>query len=137
MRSGDPFGAHLLGHGVVLEFGPTRRPQSRSLAWNDARKGHQGELQLSRHPESPQLFVGKLEGGAEGLEYELIVDGARAVDPYARALPHGVQGPAQVVAVPARQNAKRRVDLDRAKCFTSFPWGHPRRKAVLLRRRSA
>lgn len=53
-----------------------------------------------------------------GTLYDFRIDGQLAVDPYARALPFGVHGPAQVTApLPPRKHDKRGIDLDRNQVF--------------------
>ena len=64
------------------------------------------------------IFSGFVSGLAPGSWYDFRVDGQLAVDPYARALPHGVYGPAQVSpTLPARKHPKRAIDLDGNEVF--------------------
>jgi len=100
----------------------------RFLAWSDhARaisvvlyaqpKQIAGELPLNQHGETG-FFSGFVPGLAPGNLYDFRIDGQLAVDPYARALPHGVHGPAQVSpALPPRKHPKRGIDLDRNEVF--------------------
>lgn len=48
--------------------------------------------------EGDELFVGHFPDVAEGALYLFVLDGTETPDPYARALPFGVHGPARVVA---------------------------------------
>jgi maltooligosyltrehalose trehalohydrolase len=70
------------------------------------------EIALGRSDE-PDTFVSLVRGLRAGALYDFRLDGKIAVDPYARSLPFGVHGPAQV-APPLRPRAfgKRRVELD-------------------------
>jgi len=64
------------------------------------------------------LFYAFVPGLVPGALYDFRVDGQLAVDPYARALPHGVRGPAQVVGtLPARRHSKRAILLERNEVF--------------------
>ena len=110
MRMAAQLGAHLAGNAVFFAIW-SDKARAISVAWCDGERA--GHLPLSLHPEVPHTFVGRLEGASEGLQYQLLVDGKAAVDPYARALPDGVHGRAQVVSVPVRRQPKRAVDLDR------------------------
>jgi maltooligosyltrehalose trehalohydrolase len=70
------------------------------------------EIALGRSDE-PHTFVSVVRDVGAGALYDFRLDGKLAVDPYARSLPFGVHGPAQV-ALPLRPRAfgKRRVELD-------------------------
>jgi maltooligosyltrehalose trehalohydrolase len=70
------------------------------------------EIALVRS-EEPHTFVTVVRDVRAGALYDFRVDGRIAVDPYARSLPFGVHGPAQVVAPLRRRTCgKRRVELD-------------------------
>src|SRR5579872_4705653 len=70
------------------------------------------EIALGRGDE-PHTFVGLIRGLRAGALYDFRLDGKTAVDPYARRLPFGVHGPAQV-ALPLRPPfGKRPIELDR------------------------
>ena len=89
-----------------------------AIRWTDERTGRQGELRLDSDPSNPHLRVGFAPGVGAGALYEVLLDGKPAVDPYARALPRGVHGPAQIVATPQRgQHPKRRIELARGEVF--------------------
>jgi maltooligosyltrehalose trehalohydrolase len=64
-------------------------------------------------------FFSELAAGlAPGTLYDFRIDGQVAVDPYARALPFGVHGPARVsAALPARKHPKRAIELDGNEVF--------------------
>jgi maltooligosyltrehalose trehalohydrolase len=56
---------------------------------------------IATHPLKPQgdgLFMAEVPGVGHGSLYDLLVDGKRVPDPYARFLPQGVHGPAMVIA---------------------------------------
>ena len=75
------------------------------------------ELKLDPRADSG-FFSGFVPGLEPGCLYDFRIDGQLAVDPYARALPYGVHGPARVSpAIRARQHAKRAIDLDRNQVF--------------------
>jgi len=64
------------------------------------------------------FFSAFIRGLAPGALYDFRIDGKLAVDPYARALPYGVHGPAQVVGeLPAREHPRRGINLDRNEVF--------------------
>ena len=61
---------------------------------------------LPLEPEGDGLFGGRFPGVAAGALYKFVLDGREWPDPYARFLPFGVHGPAEVVArVRARPRA--------------------------------
>ena len=75
------------------------------------------EIALERDPETDifQGFVAELRAGAL---YDFRLDGVIAVDPYARALPFGVRGPARVEApLGPRAFPGRHVELDGSDVF--------------------
>jgi len=75
------------------------------------------ELALTQQDGSGH-FSGFVEGLGPGSLYDFRIDGQIVVDPYARALPYGVHGPAQVpAALPPRKHPKRAIDLDRNEVF--------------------
>jgi maltooligosyltrehalose trehalohydrolase len=70
------------------------------------------EVPLGR-AEEPHTFVTVVRDVRAGALYDFRLDGQIAVDPYARSLPFGVHGPAEVVApLRRRASAKRRIELD-------------------------
>ena len=75
------------------------------------------EVPLARRAE-PEFFGAFVPGVRAGAWYDFRVDGQIAVDPYARSLPLGVHGPAQVVSPLAPQShGRRRIDLDANEVF--------------------
>ena len=70
------------------------------------------EIALGRGQE-PHTFVTLVRQVRPGTLYDFKLDGRTAVDPYARCLPFGVHGPAQVTSAPVpRKFPKRQVALD-------------------------
>jgi maltooligosyltrehalose trehalohydrolase len=87
-----------------------------AIRWNDA--GRTGDLPLASGPENPHLWLGFQPDLPIGAFYQILLADRALVDPYARSLPHGVHGLAQVVAPPPRgQHPKRRIDLARGEVF--------------------
>jgi len=75
------------------------------------------EVPLSQHGDSG-FFSAFVPGLHPGSLYGFRVDGQLATDPYARWLPHGVHGPAEIpVALPPRAHPKRAIDLARNQVF--------------------
>jgi maltooligosyltrehalose trehalohydrolase len=75
------------------------------------------EVALERDAQTDifQGFVAELQAGAL---YDFRLDGVVAVDPYARALPFGVRGPARVeAALAGRAFPGRRIELDGSDVF--------------------
>ncbi len=113
-------GAHL---GAELSAGGVRFSawsdvaRALSVVLYDAPGRVARELPLAATAEAHffSAFVADLGPGAL---YDFRVDARLAVDPYARSLPFGVHGPAQVVAPLAeRRFPKRRIELDRGEVF--------------------
>lgn len=113
---GPALGARLEAEGV------------RFTAWSDhARRVsvvlYERPGQISREVELPPLgetgtFTAHVAGVLSGALYDFRIDEAIAVDPYARALPFGVNGPARVVsAMSPPANSKRAIDLDGSEVF--------------------
>jgi maltooligosyltrehalose trehalohydrolase len=112
----SPLGAHAEAGGV------------RFTAWSDHARAISvvlyaqpqqiaAEFALTQHADTG-FFSGFVPGLEPGSLYDFRIDGQLAVDPYARALPHGVHGPAQVSpALPTRKHAKRGIDLDNNEVF--------------------
>ncbi len=72
-------------------------------------------LANTREPHFFSVFIDSLGAGAL---YDFRVDERVAVDPFARALPFGVHGPAQVpTPLEARRYPKRRIELDEHEVF--------------------
>ena len=114
---------------VELSLGAQATPEGvRFAAWSDharsvsvvlyAAPGQiSAEVPLDPHGDSG-FFSGFVDGVQAGSLYDFRIDGELAVDPYARALPHGVHGPAQISSpLPARVHPKRGIDLDRYQVF--------------------
>lgn len=84
-----------------------------SIRWYNVHSGAQADLPLVPGEDEPHCFEGFVPGLPPGSAYEVFVGGARAVDPYARSLPQGVHGAAEVAAsLRQRVAPKRRIDLD-------------------------
>ncbi|MEI9938943.1 MAG: alpha-amylase family glycosyl hydrolase [Pseudomonadota bacterium] len=116
LAEGASLGAHVESRGV------------RFRAWSD----HAREVSVVIYAEPGRIaleipLVPQAEAGffssfvsdlPPGSLYDFRIDGQLAVDPYARALPYGVYGPAQVlVTLPPRNHPKRRIDFDRNEVF--------------------
>jgi maltooligosyltrehalose trehalohydrolase len=109
--------------GARLEAGGVR-----FWAWSDAARSlsvvlYEAPGQIAREvplaEASEAHFFGAFVAclGAGSL-YDFRVDGRITVDPFARALPFGVHGPAQVTASPSeRRFPKRRIELDANEVF--------------------
>ncbi len=88
-----------------------------SIRWRDT-SGASGVLPLAEDPSHPHLWLGFQPGLLVGASYEVLVGDRGAVGPYARSLPTGVHGPAQIIAPLKRgQHGKRRIDLRRGEVF--------------------
>jgi len=75
------------------------------------------EVELAAQAE-PGFFSAIVADRGAGTLYDFRIDGQLAVDPYARALPHGVHGPAQVVGeFPQLEHPRRGINLDRNEVF--------------------
>ena len=85
------------------------------IRWRDEKTGRRGEVQLtSRTPHTYEAFV---PDAGPGTLYEVLVDGISCVDPFARSLPHGIHGPAEVAALPQLAHPKRAIELARGEVF--------------------
>src|SRR5450432_3357083 len=86
--------------------------------WVDERAGEEGEIALVPRGDEAHVYEAFAEGVGTGVLYEVLIDGSRAVDPYARSLPRGVHGLAEVVSPPLpRAHPKRGIDLRRGEVF--------------------
>lgn len=117
----NPTSPHRLG--AHPELGGVRftawsdRAATISAVIYDAPTQVRTELELEAGGESG-LFTLLARGLEPGCLYDFRVDGQIAVDPYARALPYGVHGPARVpTALPAREHPKRALNLDHNPVF--------------------
>jgi maltooligosyltrehalose trehalohydrolase len=100
----------------------------RFLAWSDQARAISVVLYADPQQISTELPLDQLDGNGlfcgfvpelpTGSSYNFRIDGRLAVDPYARALPHGVHGPAQVSPpIAAPKHPKRAIELDRNEVF--------------------
>lgn len=110
---GLPLGAFAEAAGVRFAAWSDRASRISVLLY-DRQTKESAEVELTRL-DSSGIFAGFVENLAPGARYDFKVDGQIAVDPYARSLPSGVHGPAQVTS-PLRRAAhpKCAVDLDGA-----------------------
>jgi maltooligosyltrehalose trehalohydrolase len=69
---------------------------------------------LALRPLGDGWFEEHVAGVGPGALYKLVLDGRELPDPYARFLPFGVHGPAEVIARAAPRERTRAVQLDRA-----------------------
>jgi maltooligosyltrehalose trehalohydrolase len=113
MNEGRPFrlGAHVEGDGV--RFAAFADASQCSVALTSADGAAETTLSMAGSTDGYfELFVPGLGAGAR---YWFVVDGKRLPDPYARSLPEGVHGPAEVVttsfvfehALPSRSLAEK------------------------------
>jgi len=109
-------GAHAEAGGVRFAVW-SDQARSVSLVLYAEPKQIMAEIPLTPEQEAG-VFSGFVSGLAPGCWYDFRVDGHLAVDPYARALPNGVCGPAQVSPPPpARKHPKRAIDFDSNQVF--------------------
>ncbi|HEY5377352.1 MAG TPA: malto-oligosyltrehalose trehalohydrolase [Polyangiaceae bacterium] len=108
---GAPLGAWCEATGVRFAAW-TDKAREVSVVLYDRPGQPSREVALGRS-EEPHTFVALVREVRAGALYDFRLDGEIAVDPYARSLPFGVHGPAQVVApLRGRVSKKRRVELD-------------------------
>lgn len=88
-------GAHLDRTGTTFVVFATAASDVRVRLFDDARAPVRTE---SLEPQSDGWFMCRVEGVGAGTLYTFVLDGAEVPDPYARALPFGVHGPARVLA---------------------------------------
>lgn len=108
-RSGDDLGATFTGRATRFRLPSTARELSVVLV---DRPGPGGVRPLAREDGA---FVGELHDVGPGDRYRLRLDGRDIPDPFARFLPEGVHGPAEVVAPMGRSVARRPIPLSRAR----------------------
>ncbi|WP_146655638.1 malto-oligosyltrehalose trehalohydrolase [Labilithrix luteola] len=98
-------GARLEAGGTTFTVWATRAKRVEVRFFDEARR----VLRTERlEPQADHVFVGHFGDVREGALYLFVLDGVETPDPYARALPFGVHGPARVVA-DAREPALRHV----------------------------
>ncbi len=91
---GAALGAHLVERGTRFSAFATGATSCAVRLFDEARRP------LSTHvmqAAGDDVFSCTLEGVAEGTLYKLVLDDRELPDPYARSLPFGVHGPAQVL----------------------------------------
>jgi maltooligosyltrehalose trehalohydrolase len=88
-----------------------------TIRWQDGKSQRSGELELARASTQAPIFSALLPGAGAGTTYEVLVDGRRCVDPYARSLPNGVHGAAEVAELPRKPTQKRQIVLERGEVF--------------------
>ncbi|MEO7037182.1 MAG: malto-oligosyltrehalose trehalohydrolase [Polyangiaceae bacterium] len=113
---------HLLGarsEGTGTHFGVwSDKAREVRLRWTDPTTSATREVDLSSSPTNSRVYEVVAEQVRPGMLYEFLLDGVSAVDPYARSLPGGVHGPAEVVApLKIRVHEKRAIKLDRGEVF--------------------
>jgi maltooligosyltrehalose trehalohydrolase len=86
-------GAHV--HGDGAHFAAFTDAGSCTLRFYDERDAPLRDVALE--PLGDGYFAGDVAGVKHGAHYRFVVGGRALPDPYARALPHGVHGPAMVV----------------------------------------
>jgi len=91
------------------------------IRWSDEKAGHRGEQLLTKT--EPNVFEGFIAGVKPGTSYDVVLDGTSRVDPFARSLPHGVHGPAEVVERPRKAEGKRLIQLERGEVFYELHLG--------------
>ena len=87
------------------------------VRWSEEATGRRGEFLLSKSSSEPQLHEGFSADAQPGTRYELLLDGVSCVDPFARSLPRGVHGPAEVAELPRKVQDKRAIELERGEVF--------------------
>lgn len=93
-RSRVELGAHVEPDGV--RFGVFAQADRSAIEFVDMHGEAISRLELE--PSGDGLFSGFSPGTGPGARYFVLVNGKRLPDPYARCLPRGVHGPAEVVA---------------------------------------
>ncbi|HEY2406734.1 MAG TPA: alpha-amylase family glycosyl hydrolase, partial [Polyangiaceae bacterium] len=108
LSAAPPLGAHLLASGAEFSLWSDKaREASLVLYGPDARVR---ELPLASHGNG--VFSTIVSPYQPGTSYDFRIDGSVVPDPYARFLPDGVHGPAEIwPALPPRIHGKRVVDL--------------------------
>jgi maltooligosyltrehalose trehalohydrolase len=92
----------------------TDRAREVKIRWTDTAGG--GEALLTRSGDD-HLYEGFVAGVTAGTKYEVLIDGVSCVDPFARSLPYGVHGPAEVAAPPREVTGKRAIVLEQGEVF--------------------
>ncbi|HKO53536.1 MAG TPA: alpha-amylase family glycosyl hydrolase [Polyangiaceae bacterium] len=88
----------------------TDKAREVKIRWNDAKT--RGEVCLAQSSNA-HVYESFIAGLAPGTSYEVLLDGVPCVDPFARSLPHGVHGPAEVAELPRPPKKKRPIELER------------------------
>ncbi len=113
---GGSLGAHAEPGGVRFTAWSDHARAVSVVIYGDAERVLR-EMPLEQHTEAG-FFTGFVPELGPGSLYDFRIDGQLAVDPYARSLPYGVHGPAQVVgALPPAKHPRRGIDLDRNEVF--------------------
>jgi maltooligosyltrehalose trehalohydrolase len=92
----------------------TDRAREVKIRWSNGSTG--GVVPLIKDSTEP-IYEGHIPGVLPGTSYEVLLDGVACVDPYARSLPNGVHGPAEVAEPPRKPTNKRAIDLERGEVF--------------------
>jgi maltooligosyltrehalose trehalohydrolase len=87
------------------------------IRWSPEKGQQGGEVLLTKDTTEPHIYEGFIGGVAPGASYEVLINGVACVDPFARSLPLGVHGAAEVAQLPVRTKDKRAIDLERGEVF--------------------
>ena len=87
------------------------------IRWRNEVARQCGDFRLTRDSSDQPFHGGFIAGVEPGSSYEVLVDGVSCVDPFARSLPRGVHGPAEVAELPREPKGKRAIDLERGEVF--------------------
>ncbi|MET0790757.1 MAG: alpha-amylase family glycosyl hydrolase [Polyangiaceae bacterium] len=82
------------------------------IRWVDT-EGRSGELSLFVASPGTHVYEGYAADVGPGAAYEVLIDGASCVDPFARSLPRGVHGAAEVPEPLRTPRGKRAIELER------------------------
>ncbi|HET7541502.1 MAG TPA: alpha-amylase family glycosyl hydrolase [Polyangiaceae bacterium] len=115
-QGSTPLGAQAEAGGVRFSAWSDRARAMTVVIYSDPGQITQ-EVALAPEGESG-VFGGFVPRLAPGALYDFRIDGQLARDPYARALPYGVHGPARVLGeLPTPKHEKRAIDLGRGEVF--------------------
>ncbi len=87
------------------------------IRWQGEAATGGGDFLLTEDATEPHIYEGFIAGVGPGVAYEVLINGAPCVDPFARSLPRGVHGAAEVSELPRLSKPKRAIDLERGEVF--------------------